>query len=158
MKLFGNDEFYTRVQNYQSQTDIIRISEEVSYKDAKSDITTQILYDDNQKCVSTYNNIFNLRVEDDKFISSFDDLTSNIPNGCFYNLIISALLESFSKKYKKNKLDVKFIKKVCGITRDGFGMSIEEAEIFCEARSIRGFNELANLWVAFEHIELTSIA
>ena len=141
---FENTSLDRTVMNISSQTDLVIVSDRQAVDDIDENILDEILYDTANECISTTSNIFNIHSEGDKLVSSYTDMSTKLANGCWYSLLMSCFEKQYNRKYKKEKLSIDLIRKICGVTRDGLGMTTNEALGFFKKYQVKLvlFNQL----------------
>ena len=130
--------------------------EEIDFFDKEASPLRTILRasDQNNLAIATYKNIMGIKLNADKgYYKRFDVETPKEyqNNGCFYNAILTACKYGYDK-VMKTPLTKEIIKKVCGIKRDDWGMTIEEASLFMEKHKIKFFVFDAKMELIYKHI------
>ena len=134
---FKNSSLNRTVMNISSQTDIVIISDRQAVDDIDENILDEVLYDSVNECISTTSNVFNIHTDGDKLVSSYTNMSTKLPDGCWYSLLMSCFEKQYNRKYKKEKLSIELIRKLCGITREGLGMTTNEALNFFKKYNVK---------------------
>lgn len=132
-----NDSLNTMVMNIASQVEFALVSNKQAVEDVDFDIMDEVLYDNENECISTNANLFNIHTEGDRLVSSYMDMTTKLNKGCWFSLLMSAFEKQYNKKYKKAPLSIELIKNICNVNREGLGMTTNEALLFFKKYQVK---------------------